>query len=554
MKSFDISPKFWGAHSTRGAGVAFYRRLGLSAEEVCEIGKWKDVNAFTTHYQRLDAHHKASEGIHNLVHNTSQWGSAEPKGSRTPRKTWFERGGRDSFGEAQSHCEVLSICPACHVVFLFLGLLGLFLLSFLPALADLNCPVDLIYKIMSSLLNPESMEFGERWSDLFFNVDGVCSLLSHTKDPATGGLLLGAGANWNGVGWTTGRASRAVYGATGVAMVDENLKDYLESFLFALSLAYNIDIPKLQLKAQAATVALKFAERVQQRDELQQRDAQRLSQRTPGTCIGNDEETGQKEKLDEAKDGKEPLELEPLPWEAQKEELPEDFQLVMQRHLKGSLQLDARALLEQMPVWKGVKERSETNNHRQDSMDKHDRILKGLQQKVLGLQRIYPLLHGTIGDEEAVQLGQMFFGLLLQFEDSILTERKKASIPGSLQQDNVLFTQEDIRIEKRKMEVNRASGMFPPPERRFYFQIGSGPKSFRWKGSFGGKGYASGWKGGRGPPYKGRGGAYPSWRPKPFGKYAGSAIKARTHSGQQNSKRIHSDLCKLTPPTFQLQK
>ena len=83
MKSFDISPKFWGAHSTRGAGVAFYRRLGLSAEEVCEIGKWKDVNAFTTHYQRLDAHHKASEGINNLVHNTSQWGSAEPKGSRT---------------------------------------------------------------------------------------------------------------------------------------------------------------------------------------------------------------------------------------------------------------------------------------------------------------------------------------------------------------------------------------------------------------------------------------------------------------------------------------
>ncbi len=48
MKRFDISFKFWGAHSTRGAGRAFYRRLGLSAEEVCEIGKWKNVNAFTT--------------------------------------------------------------------------------------------------------------------------------------------------------------------------------------------------------------------------------------------------------------------------------------------------------------------------------------------------------------------------------------------------------------------------------------------------------------------------------------------------------------------------
>ena len=81
--------------------------MGLSAEEVCEIGKWKDVNAFTTHYQRLDAHHKASEGINNLVHNTSQWGRAEPKGSRTPRKTWFERGGRDSFGELKNLSAIL---------------------------------------------------------------------------------------------------------------------------------------------------------------------------------------------------------------------------------------------------------------------------------------------------------------------------------------------------------------------------------------------------------------------------------------------------------------
>ena len=97
------------------------------------------------------------------------------------------------------------------------------------------------------------MEFGERWSDLFFNVDGVCSLLSHTKDPATGGLLLGAGANWNGVGWTTGRASRAVYGATGVAMVEENLKDYLESFLFALSLAYNIASPSCSSRRRLPT-------------------------------------------------------------------------------------------------------------------------------------------------------------------------------------------------------------------------------------------------------------------------------------------------------------
>jgi hypothetical protein len=72
MKRFDISPKFCGAHCNRGAGVSLYWRMCLCAEEVCEIGKWNNVNTFTTHYQRLDAHYKASEGIHNLVHNTSQ--------------------------------------------------------------------------------------------------------------------------------------------------------------------------------------------------------------------------------------------------------------------------------------------------------------------------------------------------------------------------------------------------------------------------------------------------------------------------------------------------
>jgi hypothetical protein len=107
MNRFDI-PKVWGPHSTRGAGVCLYRRLGLTADEVCEIGKWKNVTSFTAHYQRLEAHSRAGEYIEGLVHNSSQWGSAEPRESRTPRKTWFERGGRDSFGEAQSHCEPTS--------------------------------------------------------------------------------------------------------------------------------------------------------------------------------------------------------------------------------------------------------------------------------------------------------------------------------------------------------------------------------------------------------------------------------------------------------------
>ena len=395
---------------------------------------------------------------------------------------------------------------------------------------------------LEALLNPESMEFSETWSTLFFNVEGVCRLVSHSKDPAIGTRLLGAGAKWEGAGWTTGRASRAVYAATGVAMVDEHLKDYLESFLFALSLAYNIDIPKLQLKAQAATAALSFADRVQQQDEGQrgdQRLPQRLSQRSPGV------ENDVTQEKPETKDGKE--ELEPMPWESQKEDLPEDLLQVMQRHLQGSLQLEARSLLEQMPVWKLVKERSEVNNHRQDSMRQQDKILKGLQQKVLGLMRIYPLLHSAIGDEENVLLGQMFFGLLLQFEETILQERKRQSIPGSLQQDNVLFTPEDMKIEREKTQLNKlpgrydfkgSSGVFQFQEKRFYFQIGSGPKGFRWKPK-GWKGFSA-FRGGQGGgSFKGSGRGFPQWRSKGYRPSCpGGAVE--THRGQQAHWVSHS--------------
>ena len=60
LYKFGVSTQFWGPHSTRGAGVFMYKKLGLSSEEVCEIGKWKNTGAFTTHYLRVGASQKAS--------------------------------------------------------------------------------------------------------------------------------------------------------------------------------------------------------------------------------------------------------------------------------------------------------------------------------------------------------------------------------------------------------------------------------------------------------------------------------------------------------------
>ena len=94
----------WGAHSTRGAGVLMYKRLGLTSEQVCEIGKWKNSQAFSDHYLRLGAPRVAATKLFSLVHNVSPERSAEPDLSRTPGNLG-DPGGRDKEGVAQSEGE-----------------------------------------------------------------------------------------------------------------------------------------------------------------------------------------------------------------------------------------------------------------------------------------------------------------------------------------------------------------------------------------------------------------------------------------------------------------
>ena len=62
-----------------------FKTLGLTSEEVCEVGKWKNVSAFTSHYLRLGASHTVGDKIHSMLHNVSPLGSADPDVNRTER-------------------------------------------------------------------------------------------------------------------------------------------------------------------------------------------------------------------------------------------------------------------------------------------------------------------------------------------------------------------------------------------------------------------------------------------------------------------------------------
>ena len=106
----------WGAHSTRGAGVRLYKQQGLQPEEVCELGQWKNLQAFTQHYLRVGAPEKAANVIQSWVHKTSPLRSAEQEGSHTPPKD--EGGGGDPECEAQRKGEVLLFCRQLYLCYL----------------------------------------------------------------------------------------------------------------------------------------------------------------------------------------------------------------------------------------------------------------------------------------------------------------------------------------------------------------------------------------------------------------------------------------------------
>ena len=55
-----------------------FKKLGLSSEQVCEIGKWKNVGAFTSHYLRLGASETLGHKLTSMLHKVSPLRSADP--------------------------------------------------------------------------------------------------------------------------------------------------------------------------------------------------------------------------------------------------------------------------------------------------------------------------------------------------------------------------------------------------------------------------------------------------------------------------------------------
>ena len=73
----------------------------------------------------------------------------------------------------------------------------------------------------------------------FFDVEAVRAFteaLEEESDKDLAGRVLQAGLSWTGTGWTTTRASKALFKCVGTALVSCELSNYKKAFLFALAL------------------------------------------------------------------------------------------------------------------------------------------------------------------------------------------------------------------------------------------------------------------------------------------------------------------------------
>ena len=84
-----------------------FKHLGLASEQVCQLGRWKNAQAFTAHYLRLNAAQEAGSLVEKMVHKVSLGHSAESDWSWTPGTE--DQGGRDQEDEAQSPSETCSL-------------------------------------------------------------------------------------------------------------------------------------------------------------------------------------------------------------------------------------------------------------------------------------------------------------------------------------------------------------------------------------------------------------------------------------------------------------
>ena len=314
--------------------------------------------------------------------------------------------------------------------------------------------------LAEQLRSPDQETLNRAWSTFFLDPDLVLEFLA-TSSPEAVQDIISCGDRWDGGGWDTTKAAKRVRALTGLALVSSNLRDYLNAFVFSLALAAGVAVPSLDLPDKPAEVSFSLCDLWRSSGSPSRAGEVSRSGRARGAAQAagaageesdeEDEETGDTDVC--------------LPWEVPVVPLHPDLLRCVQRAAAGD-RFPAAAMLEECPVYEGLKQRAETNNHSQDAKSWSDKQLKGYQQRCLNILRVIATIYPSLQSADVgVGLQQLFY-YVLETEHLLLRDRKRKSIPGSVADNhNVLFTGEDLKAERQVQQINAAGmGMYPPPK------------------------------------------------------------------------------------------
>ena len=190
----------------------------------------------------------------------------------------------------------------------------------------------------------------EMYTSFLFNIDMARSLMS--IDTATASNVIQAGCGWNGGGWNTSTASKKLWEQIKLPLVHADFTEYRNTWLFALALAFQIEVPQVALADRAADVAFRLMEKIVEphNEDAEMHDA----------------------------DARE-TEDEMLPWEESVDPLPKELAYLWTKASQGD-RLELAELLDEFPRFKELPLRAPDNNHRPSNADKG---LKVVQQGLL---------------------------------------------------------------------------------------------------------------------------------------------------------------------------
>ena len=282
--------------------------------------------------------------------------------------------------------------------------------------------------LYEQLVSVDSEAFEVAWGRLFFNLDVVKQLLNDL-DNEKAARLLEAGSQWRGRGYTTSKAAKLLFQATGVSLVSSEFHEYRDAFLFALSLILNLEVPRATLPEAGAQAAFAWASCLQEPEE----------QMNVEQANASDEEEKEQTKADG---------LPALPWETEQVDLPPILQKIWQSVQEGK-RLEMTSVLKDMPSFKGLPVRAPENNSLREAKGQMDKVHKSWETTALQVARMLGCLYDGVAHlEEGDEMRTLFlqtFHLVLELELRIKQFRKMKSMPGCVAKGTEqLFGKDDL--------------------------------------------------------------------------------------------------------------